>query len=141
MELKTLVLGIFMSTLAFALKSGGGMTYLFSRSPNVRLQLLFSVLFAVGYGLVFGAAALLIHQVDLTAHLDLLQEFFKSGMTVHLIVRPAADLGHRIAPAAPQSDRHRSRKGRRNVDCTCGALPGLFFCHPAFHGVCHSPLS
>ncbi|MCG8616775.1 MAG: DUF2162 domain-containing protein [Desulfobacterales bacterium] len=86
MELKTLVLGIFMSTAAFALKSGGGLAYLFIKSPGGLKRLKLSLLFALGYGLVFGGAALLIHHIDLTAHLDLLQAFFKSGMTIHFVL-------------------------------------------------------
>ncbi len=86
MELKSLILGIFMSTAAFALKSGGGLAYLFLKSPGIRKKTTISVLFMAGYGVVFGSAALLLSRVELTAHLDLLQEFFKSGMTLHFIL-------------------------------------------------------
>lgn len=86
MELKTLVLGIFLSTAAFALKSGGGLAYLFLTSTGRWARFRASALFAAGYGLVFGAAALLLYRVDFIARLDLVQDFFKSGMTLHFIL-------------------------------------------------------
>lgn len=86
MEIKSLILGLFMSTAAFALKSGGGLTYVFLKNPGTLRRLCISLCFMAGYGLVFGASALLLLSVDLMAHVDLLQDFFKSGMTLHFLI-------------------------------------------------------
>ena len=86
MELKSLILGVFVSVAVFALKSGGGLAYVFLKFPGVLPRLWISLLFAAGYGIVFGAAAYLLHAVDLTGHPDLLQDFFKSGMTLHFLL-------------------------------------------------------
>lgn len=86
MELKTLILGLFMSTAAFAVKSGGGLAYVFLQTPGRMGRIGAASLFLLCYALVYGASALLLAHVDLTAHLDTLQDFFKSGMTLHFLL-------------------------------------------------------
>ncbi|SDU61434.1 DUF2162 domain-containing protein [Desulfobacula phenolica] len=86
MELKSLILGLFLSTGAFAVKSGGGLSYVFLQAPGRTRQLLTTLLFMAGYGIVFAVAAAVLLNVDLMAHIDLLQVFFKSGMTLHLLL-------------------------------------------------------
>ncbi len=86
MELKSLILGLFPSTGAFALKSGGGLAYVLVQRPGKMGRCLVTLAFMTGYGLVFGLAALLLLKVDLPAHMDLFQEFFKSGMTLHFLL-------------------------------------------------------
>ncbi len=86
MELKTLILGLFISTAAFSLKSGGGLAYLFLRSPGGGRKIMISATFAAGYGAVFAIAAWMLIRVDFVAHLERLQSLFKSGMTLHVIL-------------------------------------------------------
>ena len=86
MELKTLIFGLFISTAAFALKSGGGLAYLFLRSSGGGRKAMISATFAAGYGAVFAIAALMLMHVDFAAHLERLQTLFKSGMTLHVIL-------------------------------------------------------
>ena len=86
MELKTLIFGLFISTAAFALKSGGGLAYLFLRSSGGGRKAMISATFAAGYGAVFAIAALMLMHVDFAMHLERLQTLFKSGMTLHVIL-------------------------------------------------------
>jgi len=86
MELKSLILGLFLSIAAFALKSGGGLAVVFLQAEDRTRQLLSTLVFMAGYGIVFAAAAQVLLKVDLAAHVDLLQEFFKSGMTLHFLL-------------------------------------------------------
>ena len=83
MELKTLILGLFVSFAAFALKAGGGLAYLFSTRKTVKKKALAAGLFALVYALVFLLAGLILSGIDLTAHMDQFQTFFKSGMFMH----------------------------------------------------------
>ncbi len=86
MEFKTLIIGLFLSTAAFAVKAGGGLAYLFLQTPDKRQKAVASFGFMVVYGLVFLLAALILAKINLTRHLDLLQGFFKSGMTLHFLL-------------------------------------------------------
>lgn len=83
MELKTLILGLFVSFAAFALKAGGGLAYLFSTRETVKNRALAAALFALVYALVFLMAGLILSGIDLTVHMDQFQTFFKSGMFMH----------------------------------------------------------
>jgi predicted transporter len=86
MELKTLILGLILSTAAFAIKAGGGLAYLFIKIPGKRRKIVSSFGFMLMYGLVFLLVALILTQINLTCHIDLMQGFFKSGMTLHFIL-------------------------------------------------------
>lgn len=86
MELKSLILGLVLSAAAFAVKSGGGLAYLFLQSPGKRFKFLAVTAFLTGYGLVFLFAAGVLTRVNFIARIDLLQEFFKSGMTLHFLL-------------------------------------------------------
>ncbi len=83
MELKTLILGLFVSFAAFALKAGGGLAYLFSTRETAKDRAFAAALFALVYALVFFLAGLILSGIDLTAHMDQFQTFFKSGMFMH----------------------------------------------------------
>ena len=85
MELKTLLIGLVMSTAAFALKSGTGLSYAFMHTRGVVRRGMILTSFVFGYGLVFGLAAIILVRGDLMARVDLMQNFFKSGMTLHFI--------------------------------------------------------
>lgn len=86
MELKSLILGLFLSSAAFALKSGGGLGVVFLQAPGKTRRLLSIIVFMAGYAIVFAAAALILSRVDFMDHVDLVQTFFRSGMTLHFIL-------------------------------------------------------
>lgn len=86
MEFKTLILGLFMSTAAFSLKAGGGLAYLFVQKPGLGKKAALGAVFAAVYGLVFGLCAIILLTFNLPRHMDMLQTFFKSGMTIHFIL-------------------------------------------------------
>lgn len=86
MEFKSLVLGLCLSVGAFALKAGAGLGYVLADGRPLPVQGLRCAGFAGIYGLVFAASAWIIGHVDLTAHLATLSLWFKSGMTLHLIL-------------------------------------------------------
>ncbi|MBU2631551.1 MAG: DUF2162 domain-containing protein [Proteobacteria bacterium] len=86
MELKSLITGLFLSIGVFAVKSGGGLGYVFVQAPGRARQAMAFLAFMTVYAMVFGAAAVLLLNVNLTAHIGLMQDFFKSGMTLHFLV-------------------------------------------------------
>ena len=86
MEFKSLIIGLFMSLAAFAIKSGGGLAYLLLQTDDNRLKVSRTLIFVTGYALVFMLAAGVVTTINLTAHIDGLQAFFKSGMTLHFIM-------------------------------------------------------
>ncbi|MBU1344198.1 MAG: DUF2162 domain-containing protein [Proteobacteria bacterium] len=86
MELKSLIVGLFLSIGAFAVKSGGGLGYVLVQAPGRARQAVATLAFMVMYAMLFGAVALLLLRVNLMAHIELLQDFFKSGMTLHFLV-------------------------------------------------------
>ena len=86
MEIKSLILGLFLSSAAFALKSGGGLGVVFLQAPGKTRRLLSIIVFMAGYAIVFAAAALILSRVDFMDHVDLVQTFFRSGMTLHFIL-------------------------------------------------------
>ncbi len=77
MELKTLILGLFLSTAAFAIKAGSGLAYLFLQTPGRWKKSFLSIGFMAIYGLVFLLAALILVKVDLVRHIDVMQTFLK----------------------------------------------------------------
>jgi predicted transporter len=86
MEFKSLILGLFLSIGAFAIKSGSGLAYVLVQNSGKDKRALIVLLFMAGYGMVFGAAAALVLNVNLTAHIDVLQHLFQSGMSLHLFL-------------------------------------------------------
>jgi predicted transporter len=83
---KSLILGILFGIGLFAVKSGIGLSYLLSRQPRLGSKALVLLVYAIGYGLVFGLAALLLHHIDPLRHLAAIQTFLRSGMIVHMIM-------------------------------------------------------
>ncbi len=101
MELKTLILGLFVSFAAFALKAGGGLSYLFATRPGAKGKAAVAAGFAAVYALAFSMAGLILSRVDLTGHMDLLQAFFKSGMFLHFLLAVLMALWGRHLVSAP----------------------------------------
>lgn len=75
-----------MSLAVFAVKNGGGLAYLSQKMPDTRKKTGVALAFIGGYGFVFLSAAFLLANVNLAVHLDSLQTFFKSGMTLHFLL-------------------------------------------------------
>ena len=86
MELKTLILGLVLSTAAFSVKAGGGLGYLFLQTPGMLRKALVFLAFMAVYALVFLASVVVLNVTDLTRHIDLLQTLFKSGMMLHFLL-------------------------------------------------------
>ncbi|WP_024336071.1 DUF2162 family putative transporter [Desulfotignum balticum] len=86
MEEKTLILGLVMSFAAFAVKAGGGLAYLFLQQRRMPVRAVAALGFALVYAVVFSAVWLVLINVDLMAHLALLQTFFASGMALHVLL-------------------------------------------------------
>lgn len=86
MELKSLIVGLVISSGAFALKSGGGLGVVLLQTHGKIRRWLFTLVFMAGYAVVFAVAALLLATVDFMGHVDLVQTFFKSGMTLHCLM-------------------------------------------------------
>lgn len=82
MEFKTLWLGLVLSMGAFAVKTGAGWFYLWSRSPQ-KQKLKTSGLVFLAYTLVFGLVFLLVSRINLLAHSRFLQPFWQSGPALH----------------------------------------------------------
>ena len=75
-----------MSVAVFALKAGGGLSYLLTQKPGLPRKAALSIGFMIMYGLIFLVSGWILSSVDLTRHVDTLQAFFKSGMTLHFIL-------------------------------------------------------
>ncbi|MFH2058022.1 MAG: DUF2162 family putative transporter [Pseudomonadota bacterium] len=86
MELKTLIIGLIVSVAVFAVKAGGGLAYLFLQVPGKRNRTMICVGFVAAYGFVFLAVVLILTKINLSHHIELLQDFFKSGMTLHFLM-------------------------------------------------------
>jgi predicted transporter len=86
MELKSLILGILLSVGIFAVKSGVGLYYFLSQRQSLKMKTVWVMLY---YGLIFFIfhfSANILKKVDFLQHVEAMQTFFKSGMTMHVIL-------------------------------------------------------
>jgi predicted transporter len=86
MEIKSLLLGIIFSIGIFAVKCGVGLHYRISRMRPGQRRWPVPAAFAGIYLLVFLIVELALIRMDLTAHLDRLLAFVKTGMLIHLVM-------------------------------------------------------
>jgi predicted transporter len=86
MVYENLILGVLFSIGIFAVKSGVGIAYIVAGQEKTRAKAGAFLLFALTYGLVFVAAALVLTVIDPVRHLAAIQSFVQSGMIVHGIM-------------------------------------------------------
>lgn len=86
MELKSLILGLAFSVGVFAVKSGAGLAYMLRRNRGIKRRIAAISVFLTAYGAVFLLSRFLVTRIDLTASIDGMMMFFKSGMTLHLVL-------------------------------------------------------
>jgi predicted transporter len=84
MSYENLILGVLFSIGIFAAKSGVGISYLIAGQAKMQAKISAFFLFALTYGLVFTAVALLLIRVDLMRHVAAIQTWIQSGMVVHM---------------------------------------------------------
>ena len=93
----------------FAVKSGVGVAYGVWHQKRKRDTALGLALFALGYALIFGAAAVILPRLDLARHLSVIQAWVQHGMLVHLVMAALMMgwgvflLRHSASPAASRS--------------------------------------
>ncbi|MDR2352440.1 MAG: DUF2162 domain-containing protein [Deltaproteobacteria bacterium] len=84
-ELKTLWLGLLISTLAFSVKTGLGWSYLWLKCPKgKRFPVTFSLILL--YFVLFAGVYLLVNKVNILAHYEFLAPLWQSGVTLHWLV-------------------------------------------------------
>jgi predicted transporter len=81
-ELKTLFLGLLVSMLAFAVKTGMGWSYLWLRWSGGRRALL-TLGLALLYILLFAGVFLFVSRVNILAHYELFAPLWERGITLH----------------------------------------------------------
>jgi predicted transporter len=86
MAYESLIMGVLFSIGIFAIKSGVGIAYAIGTQEKKRAKVGAFMLFAIAYGLVFVAAAMVLTIIDPVRHLDVIQSFIRSGMLVHIIM-------------------------------------------------------
>jgi predicted transporter len=86
MELKSLILGLAFSVGIFAVKSGAGLSCLFTRKVTLSGRLAAFCGFIAGYGIVFFPAWFLASRTNLLSHLDTIMLFLKNGMALHFLL-------------------------------------------------------
>lgn len=86
MEYKSLILGTVFSIAIFAVKSGIGLSYYFSKTSSVRVIALVCGMFALIYMMVFAASYFIISKIDIIRHQELILKWIESGMLIHLIM-------------------------------------------------------
>jgi uncharacterized membrane protein len=86
MACQSLILGVLFSIGIFAVKSGVGISCVVLRQERIRTKAASFLLFTLGYGFVFAAAALILPKIDPVRHLAAIQSFIQSGMLVHLVI-------------------------------------------------------
>lgn len=86
MVMKSLILGVLCSAGIFAVKSGVGLSYCLAGNGRARRKIGSFMFFSLTYLFVFSGVVLVLKQVDLTGHLDLIQRWLQSGMLVHLVI-------------------------------------------------------
>lgn len=103
MELKTLWLGLLVSMGAFAVKTGLGWAYLWSKCPPGR-KALASALVVGLYALLFGLVHLLVARLNPLAHYELLAPLWRSGVTLHWLVAACLFLWGLILLKSPAAE-------------------------------------
>ena len=86
MEMKSLIIGILLSVGIFAVKSGVGLYYFLSQRQSLKIKTVWVMLY---YGLIFfifSFFANIMKKVDFLQHVEAMQTFFRSGMTMHVIL-------------------------------------------------------
>lgn len=86
MVMKSLILGVLFSVGIFGIKSGVGLSYCFAGSARTRTKVGAFSLFTLTYLLVFSGAVLMLQYVDFVRYLDMVQQWLRSGMLVHLVI-------------------------------------------------------
>ena len=86
MVLKSLILGVLCSVGIFAVKSGVGLSYCFAGNGRMRAKVGSFALFSLCYTFLFTCVVVVLQNVDLVSHLDVVQRFLQSGMLVHLVI-------------------------------------------------------
>lgn len=88
MELKSLIVGIFISVALFAVKSGVGIHYVLVSEPKInRLRkALFIMISIFLYSALFGAGFLIIRDSNMAAWYDRAVLILKSGMLIHVVI-------------------------------------------------------
>ncbi len=86
MELKSLLVGLLFSISAFGAKSGIGLSYSLARAKTLVKKIIFFLTFMLGYGVLFALLDLLLKATDMEEFTRIINQAFKSGMLVHLLV-------------------------------------------------------
>lgn len=85
MELKTLWLGLIISVAVFALKTGLGWAYLWSKCPKGR-KLPATIIVIFTYAVLFAVVFALVSKLNLLAHYEILLPLWQGGFTLHWLV-------------------------------------------------------
>lgn len=85
MELKTLWLGLIISVVVFAVKTGLGWAYLWSKCPKGR-KLAATVIVIFTYAVVFAVVFVLVSRLNLLAHYEVLLPLWQGGFMLHWLV-------------------------------------------------------
>jgi len=86
MDIKSIILGIAMSLGIFAVKTGIGQYYFIAQIANKWKRLLLLILLNFAYFAVFILSFVLIINIDFLEYFNEIQLFFKSGMTIHIVM-------------------------------------------------------
>ncbi len=83
MELESLFLGLTFTIGIFALKSGVGLHYLFTRRHSLKGRILLSIGSALAYFFIFFVSYLILKKINMIEYYNTFQGFFRSGMYIH----------------------------------------------------------
>lgn len=86
MELKSLILGILFSVGIFAVKSGVGLYYFLGQRQSLKMKMVWGMLYCGLIFFIFRFSACILKKVDFLQHVEAMQTFFKSGMTMHVLL-------------------------------------------------------
>ena len=86
MEFKSLFLGIFFSLGIFAIKSGIGLYYFFSKKKSLKRKTAILTIYSGVYFILFLLSYFLLKKIDFLQYFEQARAFFKSGMFIHIIV-------------------------------------------------------
>jgi predicted transporter len=86
MAYENLIMGVLFSIGFFAVKTGVGISYVVAGQKKKWAKASAFLLFALSYGLVFVAAAIILSMIDPVRYLAAIQSFVRSGMIVHVIM-------------------------------------------------------
>jgi predicted transporter len=85
MELRSLIMGLLVAVLAFAVKTGLGWAYLWQRRGPGR-RLFPTVMVVALYALVFALVLGLVRKIDLLSSYSLVEPLWRGGQTLHWVV-------------------------------------------------------